>query len=128
VTENTYDAVGNLLTVTDPLDNVTTFAYDALYRLTTLTEADPDGGGSLTSPVTTYAYDAVGNRTSLTDPLDRTTEFEYDDLNRLISITDCCAALQNRHRRSASKPTGWMGVVKFTFGHNLRFALYQVCG
>jgi hypothetical protein len=36
-------------------------------RLTTKTEADPDGGGALSSPVTVNEYDANGNLVSVTD-------------------------------------------------------------
>jgi YD repeat-containing protein len=38
----TFDAVGNLLTETEPLGNVTRYEYDNLNRLLTITEADPD--------------------------------------------------------------------------------------
>ncbi len=45
-----------------------TYAYDGLNRRTTVAQPDPDGAGSLASPVTTFGYDAVGNVTSITDP------------------------------------------------------------
>ena len=57
--------------MTDALNNVTTYGYNVLGRVTSVTEADPDGGGELLSPVTIYEYDGNGNLVSLTDPLER---------------------------------------------------------
>ncbi|MEQ8786495.1 MAG: Calx-beta domain-containing protein [Pirellulaceae bacterium] len=86
-TTYTYDLVGNLLTETDALDNVTTYAYDDLYRLVLVTQADPDGtGGSLESPVTAYEYDDAGQLTKIIDPLLRETSFQYDALGRWTKV------------------------------------------
>jgi RHS repeat-associated protein len=74
--------------VTDPLGHVTLYVYDSLYRLVQIVEADPDGAGPLTSPVTTYTFDAASQLVSTTDPLGRTTTYEYDDLGRLTKRTD----------------------------------------
>jgi RHS repeat-associated protein/uncharacterized repeat protein (TIGR01451 family) len=73
-----YDAVGNQTSLTDGNDHVTTYVYDELNRLVSVT--DP-----LTS-TTSYVYDAVGNRTLITDALGYGTSFDYDDLNRLTTI------------------------------------------
>jgi YD repeat-containing protein len=83
-----YDAAGNLVQVTDPLGNITTTAYDALGRVTSVTQADPDDAGAQTSPVTSYVYDANGNTLSITDPNGNVTTSSYDALNRQISRTD----------------------------------------
>jgi len=84
----TYDLVGNELTMTDALNNVTTYTYDDLYRLKTVTEADPDGSSNpLLSPVTTYAYDVASQLSSVTDPLSRVTSYAYDGLGRTEEIT-----------------------------------------
>ena len=91
ITKRTYDEVGNLATVTDPLGNETDYAYDKLNRLTTITRPlvpDPNQGGALRHPVTTYIYDAVGNRTQTIDALGNATDYAYDSLNRLVSTTD----------------------------------------
>ncbi|MGE3407544.1 MAG: Calx-beta domain-containing protein [Pirellulales bacterium] len=77
---------GLLQTATDALGNVTTYAYTDR-RLTSITEADPDGGGGLSAPVTSFTYDAAGNMLSLIDELDREWTYQYDDLNRLVSKT-----------------------------------------
>jgi RHS repeat-associated protein len=106
LTTNTYDANGNLLTVTSPkpdantAGSVTTFAYDTKGQLTLIT--DPLGHhttlayyptgliNTITDDVgnvTTYQYDLRGNRTSVTDAAQNTTNFAYDLGNRLTKIT-----------------------------------------
>jgi RHS repeat-associated protein len=79
----TYTTSDQIATVTDELSHVTTYAYDNLDRLTSVTGADPDGGGALTSPVTSYQYDANGNRTKVTDALSNATDYTYDARNHL---------------------------------------------
>ena len=91
ITKRTYDEVGNLATVTDPLNNETDYAYDKLNRLTTITRPlvpDPSQGGALRHPVTTYVYDAVGNRTQTIDALSNANDYAFDALNRLVTGTD----------------------------------------
>ena len=60
-----YDPDNNLLTVTDPDDNTTTYTYNAEDEVAT--ETSPTGG------VTTYTYDGQGNLTQTVDP-DRTQD------------------------------------------------------
>jgi len=73
-----YDGCGNLVTELD-IDGTTTYTYDELNRLESVTE--PDG------KLTEYTYDAAGNRETetVTDGSDvTTTNYPYDeDLNRL---------------------------------------------
>ena len=52
-TKNTYDAYGQLASVTDPLGQVTSYTYDALGDRITMTNA--------AGQATAYAYDAAGN-------------------------------------------------------------------
>lgn len=73
-----YDSGDNLTAVIDGLGRRTQYAYDNLHRLTSLTQADPDGTGPMTSPVWHFGYDATGNRTSMTDPLGNVTQYLYD--------------------------------------------------
>lgn len=51
-----YDGVGRRTRVTNHEGYVTTAAYDKLDRVTSVTGADPDGAGSLTALVISYAY------------------------------------------------------------------------
>ena len=52
-----------------------------------MTEADPDGTGSLTSPITTWNYDAADQVTSVVDSLSRTTSYVFDKLGRRTQTT-----------------------------------------
>jgi RHS repeat-associated protein len=80
VTQYSYDKVGNLLPITDPLNRITSYTYDAQNRL--ITETDPLG------KTTRYSYDALGNLLSVTDALNNRTSYQYNALNQRISITD----------------------------------------
>ena len=71
----------------DELENITSYDYDKLGRLETITAPDPDGAGPLSSPLTSYTYDAAGNLESETDPLENVTSYDYDKLGRLETIT-----------------------------------------
>src|SRR4029453_6410341 len=92
-----YDKGGNLvrqiepkgnLTPTDLTDFVTAYGYDAVYRLTSVTNANSDK--------ITYVYDPVGNLTTAvdprknetTDPNDFTTTYTYDRAHRVKTVTD----------------------------------------
>ncbi len=71
--------------MTDELDRTTHWAYDALGRLVTMTEPDPDGPtGSLIAPVTTYEYDSRGNQIRVTDPLGNVTRKTYNKFNNVV--------------------------------------------
>ncbi|MEX2170785.1 MAG: RHS repeat-associated core domain-containing protein [Pirellulales bacterium] len=76
----TYDAAGNLLSAKDKAALGTTFAYDALGRRTSETDAN--------SHATRFTYDRVGNLLSLTDPEDNTTSWQYDSLDRVTRETN----------------------------------------
>ncbi len=80
-TQYTYDSNGNVLTITDALNNTRTFTYEPTFNQV-LTATDPLG------QVTSYSYDASGNLTSLSDPLGHTTSFGYNAFGQLVSATD----------------------------------------
>ena len=77
-----YDAIGNLIRVTDPDGYVREMEYDANGYLTRTYIP-----GS--SPVieTTYTYDQRGNVHTKTDPNGHTTSYSYDAMDRLTSLT-----------------------------------------
>jgi YD repeat-containing protein len=96
-----YSDCGNLLTVTNFLDQVTTYGHDALGRVTSITDANNHTSSavynalgqitSITDPdnkVTTYAYDGHSRLDQVTDPMDGVTAITYDELNRVTSITN----------------------------------------
>ena len=76
---NTYDGVGNRLTMVDWL-GTHTYTYDDLNRVLTDTNA---AGQTIT-----YTYDEVGNLDTLTYPGSLTVTYTYDDANRLLTVTD----------------------------------------
>lgn len=74
----TYNSEGKPLTLVSYRDGVaqtTNYQYDALGRLTKIT--DPAGNA------TQYRYDAMSNRIGMTDAKNRETAYTYDALNRL---------------------------------------------
>ncbi len=74
-----YDKVGNRVAMTDST-GVTTYVYDSLYQLVTVTAPYSGSVG--------YRYDSVGNRTRLIYPDGKTITYTYDALNRLNTVTD----------------------------------------
>ncbi|MBP7686506.1 MAG: carboxypeptidase-like regulatory domain-containing protein, partial [Thermoflexales bacterium] len=75
-----YDAQGQLLSITDPLGHVTSFERDARGQVTRVT--DP------LNRAFAFTYDAAGNRITSRDPLSRTTGLEYDALSHLTAVVD----------------------------------------
>jgi RHS repeat-associated protein len=92
----TYDKVGNLLTETEPMGNLTpdpgdyktSYGYDEIYQLTAATDAAEHR--------ISYSYDNVGNLTKVVDPRknatadpdDYTTTYTYDRNHRRLTVTD----------------------------------------
>jgi len=77
-----YDAVGNLLTITDAEGQVTRFTYDGLNRL--VQEVNALG------KQWDYGYDAVGNRTARVDGNRQRTTYQYypDDMLQQVTYHD----------------------------------------
>src|SRR5690606_27811691 len=77
LTQLVHDAIGNLVSETDPNgDPATTHGYDALNRL--IQTIDSLGG------VTTYDYTPTDRLAQVTAPNNATTEYLYDDLGNLL--------------------------------------------
>ena len=94
----TYDAVGNLFTVTTAaLDGSgqseeTVNVYDGLNRRTSSSQFDVTQGGKLVAS-TQYTYDNGGNLKTITDPRSTpanpiVTTYNYDNLNHLLEEID----------------------------------------
>ena len=75
-----YDPLGRVTSITDALGGMVTSAYDPTGRLVSVT--DPIGA------LRTYAYDTLGNLVSETDPAGRVTTHTYDAAKRRTSVTD----------------------------------------
>jgi RHS repeat-associated protein len=77
-----YDAASNRTSFTDPENGSSSYVYDTLNRLQTLTPPTAYGTGSFG-----LGYDALSRRTSLTRPNTVNTSYGYDNLSRLLSVT-----------------------------------------
>ncbi|MET0752082.1 MAG: PKD domain-containing protein [Pyrinomonadaceae bacterium] len=79
----TYDAVGNLQSYTYPNQVTTSYAYNSLNRLTTMTVSNT------TNNLASYQYTlgASGNRTQVVENGARTVNYVFDDLYRLTQET-----------------------------------------
>lgn len=76
----TLDAVGNRTNMQVGSQTPTTYQYDSLYRLESVSY--PDGGS------TTYTYDAVGNRLSMFRSGIGSTGYIYDDADQLTEVAE----------------------------------------
>lgn len=77
-TLTSYDAVGNLLSVTDPAGRITTYGYTARNEVSSITRHDATAAGTTADVViAAYTYDAGGRVYSSSDAAGRTTCFDY---------------------------------------------------
>ena len=86
----TYDDLGNRLTMTDGLGNVS-YVYNELSQVTSETRQFNDtlADAPLSSNrfQLTYSYDKIGNLKSYTDPYGKEIDYTQDKLGRLSAIT-----------------------------------------
>jgi RHS repeat-associated protein len=83
ITNYTYDALDDLVSVAQGGSRNRSFAYDSLKRLTS--SGNPETGGT-TNPVT-YTYDANNNVQTKTDARGITITYSWDKLNRMLGRT-----------------------------------------
>src|SRR3989454_8610675 len=76
-----YDAASNRTGFTDPEGGASTYAYDTVNRLTTLTPPIAITSGSFG-----FSYDALSRRTQMTRPNGVNSNYTYDSLSRLVSV------------------------------------------
>jgi RHS repeat-associated protein len=76
----TYDLVGNIKTITDPLNNTTTFNYDILGNLQQKQDAKNN--------TTTYTYNKDNTLKQVDYEEEITNTFTYDELGRIITKQD----------------------------------------
>jgi RHS repeat-associated protein len=74
----TYDKLGQLESVIDPRNLVT--SYGTSGQGERVSQNSPDTAGS------SYTYDEAGNLASSTDARGKTTRYSYDALNRLVQV------------------------------------------
>jgi RHS repeat-associated protein len=105
---NAYDAIGNLIQVTDPLLKVTKYEYDQLGDVAQVTA--PDGGK------THSTFDTNGETLSVTDPTGAQAQATYDHLGRRLTTTaierfpsTAAHTTTNSYAASADNPDGaWL--------------------
>jgi RHS repeat-associated protein len=83
-----YGSVGDLVTATDPMNNVTSFTYDTgnadpvlVHDVLTVTKPNGQPGGPDAGAKTVNTYDSLGRVTTQTDPAGWETTFNYSGLN-----------------------------------------------
>jgi RHS repeat-associated protein len=84
LTEYEYDAKGRVTRVLDALGHATDYTYDAAGNLLTVTRPSNDDLGS--RPVVTYGYDTLGRVTTITEGQAITT-VAYDGVDRVVSTS-----------------------------------------
>jgi len=77
VTSYTYDALNRLTSLTDPVGNTTSYTYNYMGLVATETNEK--------NATRYYTYDALGRLISKTDRNDRVTTYAYDSVGRLTA-------------------------------------------
>lgn len=111
VTRFSYDGAGNLISITDANNKITTLSYDSSGLVTVVT--DPLG------QKTTLSYDSLGNRSSLSDALGSTTLFLYDGVSRMVGAIDAMgrqsSTAYDRLDRKVTQTDPSNGVTQFAY-------------
>ena len=119
-----YDAHGNLNTISDSLDQITLYSYDDLGRLDRV--VSPETGD------TEYTHDEAGNVTSRRDNANRLISYAYDGLNRLTDVTYSDAATPAHYRYDnytvGSYPDAVGRLTEVTDASGLRRLFYDAAG
>jgi RHS repeat-associated protein len=79
-TSYTWNAAGQIASVTNPLGQKTSYQYDSLGRLSTITNAN-------NATAATFTYDAFDRLATFTDSEGWTVAYVYDAANRLTKTT-----------------------------------------
>jgi YD repeat-containing protein len=91
VTRYQYNAVDDLIKLTDPRQVAATFGYDPFgnrVREALAAESPVVSTAGMAKPVTTYAYNKADQLIRVTDPVGVVTEVDYDPLGRPNLVTE----------------------------------------
>jgi RHS repeat-associated protein len=120
-----YDAAGNRTLMSDEL-GVTTYQYDTLYRLVTVT--NPFSG------TVGYGYDLAGNRTRLVYPDHREVIYTYDGDYRMVQVEDWAEGLTSYAYDAAGRlitttlPNGVISVNNYDAANRLTRLAHEESG
>jgi YD repeat-containing protein len=81
-TVSAFDGAGNLLSVTDPDYNVTSYHYNIASQRTSQTVTIHNAAGNPVPATTNWTYDSAGNVATQVDADGRMIVYKYDALNR----------------------------------------------
>lgn len=96
--------MGNLKTIKDPFDKITTYDYYSNGLLQSITTPDDDNIGA---GITVYTYYPDGMLQTVTDAVyNNTTTFGYDDFDHLRTITDAALKTTTIYCDAAGNVTG----------------------
>lgn len=70
----------------DPAGHLTSYGYDTVGNMTSVTRRLVTGPSTYIDLTTTYEYDKLGRRAAAVDPNGSRTEYQYDDENRLTTV------------------------------------------
>lgn len=87
ITRASYDNVGNVSSITNGLNQTTSFSYDALNRLTKLASPSATSGGATVDTLYSYAATRPGWKITQTDPAGGTATTQLDSLGRSRSVS-----------------------------------------
>jgi YD repeat-containing protein len=59
-----------------------------MQRRTSVTQPDPDAGGSLAAPVWSWVYGSDTLLATMTDPMGHDTDYDYDEYGRPTTVTN----------------------------------------
>jgi RHS repeat-associated protein len=121
----TYDAASNRKSLTAPDGSTTSYNYDTLNRLSTLTN-------SLTGQFG-FGYDALSRRTQLTRPNGINTNYGYDSVSHLLSVlhqsgstTVDGAGYTYDYAGNRTSKTNYLNGITSNYGYDLIYELTQV--
>lgn len=113
-----YDALGNLVSETNPDGIETRYTYDTLGNIAQIIRAV----GTSSETVEFYGYDAVGNLTASISPEGIRRNYTYDSANRLTFLTEIAP---NEPERTSAFEYNSMGRVARAFDPNGLATVYR---
>lgn len=95
-TQLTYDSVGRLITVTDPVSRTLSFTYAGPNSLLVT------GVTSSAGPTVSYSYDSQNRLLQVTEPDSSTLTFQYNSQSLITSVTDSQGKILEAHTYDSS--------------------------